>query len=593
MKIKRKLSSSEGSLNNINLSMEYRTDEISKEYRSGNKKSKAKLTKKERNNLRGKNKRSTTRNVGYYFNHKHLQEAISGYGYTMTTPILFQYYCYAAIVGYVIASIYKMPLWSKILTIIIAIITSIHLILNKYYNLYQIKRFDEANKYIEKMLSSFKRSHKIYESLLDVKELFPENDMMYDVITKAIDTIKTTQLTEDTNDSDNNYDGLEEDGDENYDNLEEYNDGKVLSNEALKKKALSYISKAYNCRRINTLHNFLIIVEKNGGNCDTYIDVLLQDRALWDARCNEAQIERNHTRTLFFVSIIFASLLCAIPFYMSVMFGDNFKMINISEYIPVIIGSLIYITYSARFLAKTDKKFCTNWLDDVKEVSLKSAQKDYHQYIEFDPKEGMTKSLIIAAITGTIFIGLYCLVRSFVILLIGLVIALMLLRIHEIHHKLLYKILKKQIEIAVPFWIMNVALLLQSRGVRTAIKDSYDDAPNILKPALNELILGLEAYPDDRTSYDLFLQEFGIKEVSECMTTLYTIANGTVNDYNDALMDVVKNSNILMDRSESLRNKDKTAVFKLAISTPPLYSSFKLMFDLSVFLLSFMTNLSV
>lgn len=507
--------------------------------------------------------------ITFYFNQKHLKQTISDYGYTMTTASLLQYYAYALIVGFLISRMYKMPILASIITMIIALIVAIRLIINKYYNLYQVKRFNDANRYIEKMLSSFKRSHLIYESLKDVDKIFSEGEMK-SAVKMAIDVLENSDITNDTDE-----------------------DSIIISNDVLKEKALSYISEAYNCRRINMVHKFLIIVEKTGGDCNSYLDMLLKDRKLWDRRCQDAQISRNHTRTVFFVSVIIAALICAVPFYLPALLGDSYKMLDIANFTPIVIGSLIYIIISALFLNSMDKSMCSNWLNDVDDIDINKAQKDYHSYIEFDPKKGGAVSLIIAALVATLVIIGYVITQQLFLLLAGMVVVIFLLRIHEFMHRSLYKTLKKKIEIAVPYWIMNVALLLQSRSVRSAIADSYDDAPNILKPALDELLLGLEEFPEDYKSYDLFLKEFDITEVSECMQTLYSLSMGATKDDISSLTDIIDKSTIMMDRAEDLKIKDRSAVLGISIMMPVVFSSVKLIIDLSVFLIVFIFNISM
>lgn len=546
-------------------------------YSDSAEKNKDKSSKKKKKKKKGEvssadNKGGQTQNkhkIIYYFNQKHLIKTISEYGYTMTTTSLLQYYAYALIVGFLISRMYKMPIWASIITMIIALIVAIRLIINKYYNLYQVKRFNDANRYIEKLLSSFKRSHLIYESLKDVYNIFSDGEMT-SAVKMAIDVLENSDITDDADE-----------------------DSIIVSNDVLKEKALSYISEAYNCRRINMVHKFLIIVEKTGGDCNSYLDMLLKDRKLWDRRCQDAQINRNHTRTVFFVSVIIAALICSVPFYLPAILGDGYKMLDIANFTPIVIGSLIYIIISALFLNSMDKSMCSNWLNDVDDIDINKAQKDYNSYIEFDPKKGTAVSLMIGALVATLVIIGYVVTQQLFLLLGGMILVIFLLRIQEFMHRSLYKTLKKKIEIAVPYWIMNVALLLQSRSVRSAIADSYDDAPNILKPALDELLLGLEEFPEDYKSYDLFLKEFDITEVSECMQTLYSLSMGASKDDLSSLTDIIDKSTIMMDRAEDLKIKDRSAVLGISIMMPVIFSSIKLIIDLTVFLIVFIFNISM
>ena len=515
-------------------------------------------------------KKRKPRSIRYLFNIRKVKDTIAAYGYTTSTAVLFQYYCSAVVLGFIVSSLYKLPVWGILVSIVACMYAAVMLVLNKYYNQYQTKRFEDANNYIETMLSAFKRSRTILQSLKDVSAAFSEGEMKT-AIDQAIAYLENEKLQGDENDADS-----------------------LTTNEELKRKALQIISDSYNCKRINTLHKFLIIVESQGGDCESYLTMLANDKRLWHERCEDAQIVRNSARIGFIISVVLSAIICLIPFYLGhyIKYGD--ATIDISSYNLINIGTVVFIVFSCLYLIRIDNKFCSDWLSDFEDMKLETAQSEYRKFMDYDPHKGFVSSLITGAIVLVGVFSIYFFVkRSVFVLCIGLVIFLFVLRFREMLHRMRFKYLKKRYEEAIPFWIMTVTLYLQSRSVRSAISDSYEDAPNAIKPALDELLLGLESFPEENTAYNLFLKDFQLTEVSQCMQSLYTISKGTSKDDLSAFNDMVYQSSIVMDRSEKIKVNNQNAVYNTAVLIPVVVASFKLMIDLTAFIVLFTTLITV
>ena len=102
-----------------------------------------------------------------------------------------------------------------------------------------LERFKDAVMYMEQMIYSFKKQPKIRLALQDAQKIgSPEvKELLEEVIVNI-----------DTNESKNIYEN-----------------------------ALKLIENEYKCKRIKSLHKFLIKIEEHGGEYDNYIDILLQD----------------------------------------------------------------------------------------------------------------------------------------------------------------------------------------------------------------------------------------------------------------------------------------------------------------------------
>ena len=112
--------------------------------------------------------------------------------------------------------------------------------------LLQQRRFADANIYMEQVLYSFRKNHKILSALTDVERLFPRGTMK-SCIGDALSYIRDT-----------------------------YGEGQVLE------KALNRIEREYPAQRISYVHRLMLRTERIGGDCEASVRILLKDRDVWE-----------------------------------------------------------------------------------------------------------------------------------------------------------------------------------------------------------------------------------------------------------------------------------------------------------------------
>ena len=125
-------------------------------------------------------------------------------------------------------------------------------VFNYFYQKEELKRkrildrFKDAIMYMEQMIYSFKKQPKIRPALEDAGKIgsLEVKELLEEVIVNI-----------DTKESNNIYE-----------------------------ESLSIIEKEYGCKRIKSLHKFLIKIEEHGGEYENYIDILLQDIKDWNDR---------------------------------------------------------------------------------------------------------------------------------------------------------------------------------------------------------------------------------------------------------------------------------------------------------------------
>ena len=484
----------------------------------------------------------------YYLNHKNLIGEIENYGYVFKfRKLLFTYLCVLA--GCILAGLlYKLPLYGYVVIIVFALLQTPFLVRNYYKSLYEQRRFSDASKYVERMLYYFKAKGKVLDALNDVEKVFPEGRMK-DCIGNAVRHIQDTV-------------------DENA-----------------VKDALEIIEQEYSCRRIKRLHTFLLQIENDGGDMDMGVETLLRDRQIWTDTKVMFQKQKRNVKILGMISLTLSFAMCLITLYIPMMF--NIEMLDISTNNLVQISAVIMILYFLRVYSGLDKKLCINWLDE-KEAEVDKIKKMYEMYIHYDVRKQGRKFFLYSAVLVIFGLILAVILHTPAPLVISGIVALLLVNYPSFNQKTVGRYLKKQIKNEFPTWVVQVSLQMQNNNVVMSIARTLETAPAILQPAIEKFIEQTEAAPEDVAPFNDFLSEFNLNEISEIMSTLYSISSGTGADMQTEFKEILKRNNDMLEKAENRKNDDKIVVMKnMSVSKPAIAAGFKLLVDTILLMISF------
>lgn len=489
--------------------------------------------------------------IFYYLNYKNLFKEIKQYGFVYSWKKLLVSYAITIAAAICIGILFELELPEITVILVCAVLALPLLIRNAYNSLYQQKRFSDVNQYVEKMLYSFKADNfQILNALRDVQSLFPTGPM-HEAIEKGLANVE------------NAYEG------------------------DLKEAALNLIEQEYPCERIRKLHKFMLSVSRNGGECEASIDMLLKDRQLWSERVLAMQKEKKRIKNNILFSVILSSILCLMVLYMPNMIQNEVWTIDIAQYGFVKWSAVIFILLQLMIYVMADKKLCIDWLDEADRMSEQDAEKMYYRVINYDGKTEFLYSVVWAVLPAVLCAIAFVITRSAYVFIPGLAGIIFMLNQHKIGHALSKKKLVREIEKAYPTWLMDVSLLLQTESVRPAIKESYEYAPYILRPALREFIDALEKDPVSVRPYDTMLGQLELPDVRDSMGTLYSISTGAGGDVTAQFAQIIERTISLTDRAEKLKNEDKLAVYNGYIALPSIVGGFKLLIDMSALLIAF------
>jgi hypothetical protein len=476
-----------------------------------------------------------------------------GYGFSGKRIVL----TYALIIGIMVGVglSFKLPLLWLLPLVVAGLWYSPTLVRNAYRNKFEKQRFSDVNVYIEQMLYAFKNSQKILTALEDVRVLYPVGSAMRESMDEAIGVITDPTA--------------------------------VKNHESAERHALDQIEARYPNDYVRSLHRFMLKVESIGGNFDSSVELLLGNRAMWENRMHRLQDQRRQKRSQILGSVAASAALCLVLLY--ILPSD----VDISAMTPVRIANVLMIIVFMRIYLAADTKLSSDLLRSQSYDDDRTLLKAYERYVNYDAKKGFRGSLVFA-----IFPVLLILVGMFVfgntwVTTAGVVLLPVMLFQHTLGHNLLGKRLRREIGVAFPQWLMELALLLQADNVQVAIFKTTETALPVLRPELKILQERLIADPAASEPFMEFFGHFQIPEVTTSMQMLYSLSIGGGGDADEQVANIVKRNNIILDRAEQTRNDNSLSSLYTLFLLPVMLGGLVLMVDMTAFLMTFVTKMGV
>ena len=142
-------------------------------------------------------------------------------------------------------------------------------------------------------------------------------------------------------------------------------------------------------------------------------------------------------------------------------------------------------------------------------------------------------------------------------------------------------------------WMRDVAILLNNMVVVRAVRQSLRTASPILKPFIRDFLKEEEKDPVSIRPYINFLGGYNVSELSTAVKTLYSIRILSAEDSQRQVNDLIQRNQELLANSEKLRHQDSIGSVTMISMLPMVILSFKLIIDMGVMLLQFMSMTSL
>lgn len=374
---------------------------------------------------------------------------------------------------------------------------------------YYKKKFEDLISYMEQMCYSFKKSGKIRPSLIDAQKI--SDGEMKEIIEEVIVNI----------------------------------DSKM--NEDIYEQALKILEEEYYCKRLISIHKFIIKIEKQGGEFEEYINIILSDIKEWSDRTELFRRDIDRIRRNVLISIGATLLTCGFMAYLipkEYSFTGNI-VYQISSMIIILIMLVIYIFVY--------KKLNIDWLKEESFLNPEMVDKYYdlimksqNEKIKFMDKLSINK---------------------------------------------VKKRMRREISKVFPDWLRQVALNLQQQTVQSSIENSYDDAPYILKRPIRHLLIDFEEYPIGIEPYDNFLQELDMPEIQSSLKMFYCINELSKEETYKQTNAIIDRNNKMLKQAEEMKNKDRIGLAGTLSAGPMMVGVVKIIIDMVLMILVFTSAL--
>lgn len=427
--------------------------------------------------------------------------------------------CYALmfISSVLLAQLAQLKLAYSIILIMVGLLLTPYVLLYGAKSSYEYQRFVDISNYTEQFLYTFKKKTKIQSTLDEIATVFP-NGRLHNTVQKALDYIANTY--------DTNLDVEEE--------------------------ALRIIEKEYRNNLVHSIHSFALKAERNGGDCNTSLNLLFEERTIWIERIMNLQAEIKQVKRKNIVAIAVTAGIC---FLMSRIapYSDNLMALT-----PMQLSMLCVLLFNFFTFLFFDKKGCVNWLEYEKNIDDEKSLKHYHEFVNYDNSKEMKFSFKLAILPIVIFIvGL--LKKDLVVMGISTVFCIIMLLQHKIGYRILKKNLIQEVSIAYSRWLISLSLLLQTENVQNSISMSYDTAPLVLQPELAILIDGLKENPTAIEPYMNFMKDLKIEEVASGMRMLYSLSIGNGGKYENQIHEIIEHNHQLNKKANQVLDENSLA----------------------------------
>lgn len=417
------------------------------------------------------------------------------------------------------------------------------MIITRFKADYEKNRFNDIIDYMEQLIYSFHKNNKIREALIDVHEVARGN--VRDTVERMLDFLDRNMKTA------NLYEG-----------------------------ALNIMQEEYNCSRLQLLHNYLIEVEKNGGESERSLNMLLTDIRGWSERVLVYQQERKNIKSKITLSIFLAMLSCG---FMVNLIPEEYvdKIVAMPAYQ---IGTLIVLLCCIALYVVASNKIGVSYLDFETDAETSASALNSMNYIRTYNRTNHIKpalikvGLLLPFLIISIYAKIYWLVAPLAVM------TFMLAFSDYAKKNASVRAVVREVNKMFPAWIRSLVLYLQTENVHMAIKKSLRTAPPILRGEIEDFLMDLDEDPSSIRPYKEFLKSFDVPQLKMSIHYLYSIAQFGTSDMLAQLDYLVEQNSQLSLNEEKLRNEDSLAGFGVMTLLPMLFAVIKLIIDLVLFL---------
>lgn len=192
---------------------------------------------------------------------------------------------------------------------------------------------------------------------------------------------------------------------------------------------------------------------------------------------------------------------------------------------------------------------------------LKEDDYDFLVYAKYgesvDVKALFKKRLFQAFIVALLFLLVFLTNLSLLNVTIAVVIGYVTFKAQYFSLKKFYKAHLHEIDIMLPYYLKGLEILIQHYTVPVAIGKSIDDAPDIFKPGLRELIDKIDAGDSSIDPYMDFANLYPVRDSMRMMRLLYRLGIGSQEKKQERLLMFSRTVSSLQNKARETKYKER------------------------------------
>ena len=146
---------------------------------------------------------------------------------------------------------------------------------------------------------------------------------------------------------------------------------------------------------------------------------------------------------------------------------------------------------------------------------------------------------------------------NYIYLLIALFVGVLLFKLDYINIKSYYKKHLHEIDILLPYYLKGLEILIQHYTVPVALAKSINDAPEIFKPGLNQLVEQINAGDSTVEPYMQFARDYPVRDSMRMMRLLYRLSLGRQERKQEQLVTFSKTISSLQLKARETKYKQR------------------------------------
>ena len=212
----------------------------------------------------------------------------------------------------------------------------------------------------------------------------------------------------------------------------------------------------------------------------------------------------------------------------------------------------------------TGKINANKFVDDNKDLFHLLKEKDYDFLLYakygdrvYDPDLVFMKRVRNGGLAIALGIFLFISTLSFINIIICLLIGFLVFKAQYFDLRSFYKKYLSTVDSLLPYYLKGLEVLIQHYTVPVALAKSIEDAPEVFKPGLKEMVAKIEAGDSTVQPYMDFANMYPVRDSVRMMRLLYRLGLGEQEKKHDQLLAFSRSVSSLQQKAREQKYKDR------------------------------------